>query len=57
MSYAIRYILFLFATLVVSGMVGHLRAYFGNWTLVVVILVMIPVTIEVVGKVLKRDRL
>jgi hypothetical protein len=43
--------------LVVVGVLGYVSGFFGPWAVVVVILVMIPVTIEIARKVLKRDRL
>jgi hypothetical protein len=57
MSYRVRFSLFLLAAMAVSGPVGYFTAPFGPWTTVFVILVMIPLTIEVGRKVLKRDRL
>ena len=41
----------------VSGPVGYFTARFGPWATVLVILVMIPLTIEVGRKVLMRDSL
>ena len=41
----------------VTGVLGYLSGFFGPWAVVLVILVMIPLTIEVGRKVLKRDRL
>jgi hypothetical protein len=55
MPYAIRYIPFLLAALAVSGVLGYLSGYFGTWALVLVILVIIPVTIRIGRKALKRD--
>jgi hypothetical protein len=57
MSYSVRFSLFLLAAMAVSGPVGHFTAPFGPWATVLVILVMIPLSIEVGRKVLKRDRL
>ena len=57
MPYAVRFSLFLLAALAVTGVLGYLSGYFGPWEVVLVILVVIPLTIEVGRKVLKRDRL
>ena len=57
MSYRVRFSLFLLAAMIVASALGYFSAFFGPWVCVLVILVMIPLTIEVGRKVLKRDRL
>jgi hypothetical protein len=57
MPYAIRFILFLLAALAVTCVVVYLSGFFRPWAVVLVVLVMIPVTIEIGRKTLKRDRL
>lgn len=58
-AHAIRHPVFSFpaCALAVTGVLGYLSGFVGPWTVVLVILVMIPVTIEVGRKVLKRDQL
>jgi 1,4-dihydroxy-2-naphthoate octaprenyltransferase len=57
MSYPLRFSLFLLVVMIVAGALGYVSAFFGPWVCVLVILVMIPLSIEVGRKVLKRDRL
>ena len=57
MPYAIRFSLFLLAALTVVGVLGCRSGYFGSWAVLLVILVIIPLTIEIGRKVLKRDPL
>jgi hypothetical protein len=57
MTYPIRFSLFLLAALAVAGVLGYVSAYFGPWAVVLVILVMIPLTIEIGRKEFKRDSL
>jgi hypothetical protein len=55
--YAVRFSLFLLAALAVTSVLGYLSGFFGPWAVVLVILVMIPLTIEIGREVLNRDRL
>ena len=57
MSYRVRFSFFLLAALAVTGVLGYLSGFIGPWSVVLVILVIIPITIKVGRKVLKRDRL
>ena len=57
MSYRVRFSLFLLAAIIVASALGYVSAFFGPWVCVLVILVMIPLTIEVGRRVLKRYRL
>ena len=43
--------------MIVAGALGYVSAFFGPWAVVLIILVMIPLTIEIGRKVLKRDML
>ena len=43
--------------MIVAGTLGYISAFFGPSVTVLLILVMIPLTIDVGRKVLKRDRL
>jgi len=57
MSYRVRFSFFLLAGMKVTGGLGNFSAHFGPWVCVLVILVMIPLTIEVGRKLLERYRL
>jgi len=41
----------------VASVLGYLSAFFGLWAVVLVVVILIPATIEIGRKVLKRDRL
>jgi hypothetical protein len=43
--------------MIVAAALGYVSAFFGAWVCALVILVMIPLTIEIGQKVIKRDRL
>ena len=57
MSYRVPFSRSLLAAMIVAGTLGYISAFFGPSVTVLLILVMIPLTIDVGRKVLKRDRL
>jgi hypothetical protein len=57
MSYRTRFSLFLLAAMIVAGPLGYISAFFVPWAVVLVILVMIPLTIEIGRKVFNRENL
>jgi hypothetical protein len=57
MPYWIIFSLFLVTACAVASVLGYLSAFFGLWAVVLVVVILIPATIEIGRKVLKRDRL
>ena len=57
MSYPIRFALFTLAAGIVAGALGYFSAFFGPWAVMLVLLLIIPLTIETARRVLKSDRL
>jgi hypothetical protein len=57
MSYPIRFALFTLAAGIVAGALGYFSAFFGPWAVLLVLLLIIPLTIETARRVLKSDRL
>jgi hypothetical protein len=55
MSYPVRFSLFMIAAGIVAGALGYISAFFGPWAVLLVLLLIIPLTIETARRVLKRD--